>query len=217
MADGLRSAAAMDELLFSPAVPLRAGSTKASAPFSNGVLAAGCAETSPWRPLLLPPAARQQAAIPMAELTSLPRALSGSFPKSDWSLPPPWPAPSNSSSRVFVLPLLSAACSKQGARVSSMAANLLCPLAVPPLLPQASTFPDHISMTEQQLCSPPSFFFPCAAARSPCSQPWRPTSLRSGADPKQRPRITSALRASPDLRSPNIDAVHLGETTTTFV
>ncbi|PWZ56100.1 hypothetical protein Zm00014a_027375 [Zea mays] len=57
----------------------------------------------------------------------------------------------------------------------------------------------------------PSFFFPCAAARSPCSQPWRPTSLRSGADPKQRPRIPSALRASPDLRSPNIDAVHLGE------
>ncbi|XP_020402776.1 uncharacterized protein [Zea mays] len=130
---------------------------------------------------------------------------------------PPWPAPSNSSSRVFVLPLLSAACSKQGAKVSSMAADLLCPLAVPPLLPQASAFPDHISMTEQQLCSPPSFFFPCTAARSPCSQPWRPTSLRSGADPKQWPRIPSALRASPDLRSPNIDVVHLGETTTIFV
>jgi hypothetical protein len=72
-------------------------------------------------------------------------------------------------------------------------------------------------MAEQQLCSPPPSFSPCAAARSPCSQPWRPTSLRSGADPKQRPWIPSALRASPDLRNPNIDAVHLDETTTIFV
>jgi hypothetical protein len=84
--------------------------------------------------------------------------------------------------------------------------------------PKASAFPDHISMAEQQLCSPPLLLFsPCAAARSPCSRPWRPTSLRSGADPKQRPWIPSALRDSPDLRSPNIDAVHLGETTTIFV
>nr|ACF83764.1 unknown [Zea mays] len=31
---------------------------------------------------------------------------------------------------------------------------------------------------------PPPSFSPCAAARSPCSRPWRPTSLRSGVDPK---------------------------------
>nr|ACR36381.1 unknown [Zea mays] len=60
------------------------------------------------------------------------------------------------------------------------------------------------------LLASPSFFFPCAAARSPCSQSWRPTSLRSGADPKQQPRIPR-IACSLDLRSPNIDAVHPGE------
>jgi hypothetical protein len=42
---------------------------------------------------------------------------------------------------------------------------------------------------------------PTCAASCALQQPWRPTSLRSGADPKQRPRIPSAPRASLDLRS----------------
>jgi hypothetical protein len=65
----------------------------------------------------------------------------------------------------------------------------------------------------------PSFIFPLCSSKKPLlsQQPWRPTSLRSGADPKQRPRIPSAPRASPDLRSPNIDVVHPGETTVIFV
>jgi hypothetical protein len=49
----------------------------------------------------------------------------------------------------------------------------------------------------------PSFIFPLCSSKKPVlsQQPWRPTSLRSGADPKQQPRIPSAQRASLDLRS----------------
>jgi hypothetical protein len=52
----------------------------------------------------------------------------------------------------------------------------------------------------------PSFIFPMCSSKKPLlsQQPWRPTSLRSGADPKQRPRIPSAPRASLDLRSASL-------------